>query len=375
MTQHWGTPTGSNPGSQQWPPPAQWNRPTQPWGAPTGSPWPQAAPTGPQRLGPQSGSQASYPTQYPSQGQQPYYSPQPPRRGGGATRLILGLGTLVGIALVGLVLANLLNSPQVHVPKPDTSPPALPQPTTYGEAEEWVINNSFYQEALAGQVDCAVPELDMTTASVDELEDHLNQLTACLWRVWDKPVEDSGYQLPRPPVTVYNQPITTGCGELDDVNAVYCAADQRIYYAKPLWKIFPKDQQQQRFVVESVLAHEFGHTLQARTGILISGIALEQNSTTENQAKQISRRIEVQADCLSGMFVYSVADASQLNTEDLESLGKVFYNLGDDVLTGKPNYVGDHGLGASREYWYRTGLASQDVGKCNTFLAPPAEVR
>ena len=85
-----------------------------------------------------------------------------------------------------------------------------------------------------------------------------------------------GLPAPRPPVTVYTEPITTGCGSLDDVNAVYCAADQHIYYAKPLYKIFPADQQKAPFVVEAVLAHEFGHTIQARSGILIASMAWEQ---------------------------------------------------------------------------------------------------
>ncbi|MFZ0530918.1 MAG: neutral zinc metallopeptidase [Propionicimonas sp.] len=262
----------------------------------------------------------------------------------------------------------------VSVPKPDFNPPDIPQPETYSQATKWLTSNPVYAKAVTKPTNCAVPEINLAAASVSELTTHLNDLTACLWQVWEPPLDSAGYALPRPPVTVYTQPITTGCGSLDDVNAVYCAADQRIYYAKPLYRIFPADQQRARFVVETVLAHEFGHTIQARTGILVSSMAWEQRSS-EADAKVFSRRLEVQADCLSGMFSSAVAASSGLSEAELKNLADVMYSLGDDVLTGQANYNGDHGLGRSRKAWLATGQSNSDIGKCNTFVAPASSVR
>lgn len=314
--------------------------------------------------------------------------------------LVFGLMFVVGVALFVLTVVNFIaggtdsaqDQPPVistgpgsssgsgtgsgsqAVPAPDRNPSDVPQPDTYSQATRWLVANAAYAEAVANPTDCAVPEIDITTASVAQLTAHLNDLTACLWRVWDPPLEAAGFELPRPPVTVYTEPITTGCGSLDDVNAVYCAADQRIYYAKPLYKILPADQRKARFVVELVLAHEFGHTVQARTGILIASMAWEQK-VSETEARGYSRRLEVQADCFSGMFAAAVAEASGLNQAQLSNLPKVMYNLGDDVLSGEANYDGDHGLGRSRQTWTATGLANTRLGTCNSFTAPAAAVR
>ncbi len=389
MTQQWGTP-GQQPGQAgQWPAQQNWNRPAQAWGTPQyGSPQQYPSAAQPQQYG---APQARF-------GQPAYGSPggfQPgnrgPQRKSPLRGVILGLVLVVGIAFFGISLMHYLGSTDVAgasgaqttspvpqntgpVPDPDTNPPEIPQPETYSEAEQWLTANPVYEQSAPVPTDCAVPRIDMTTATVGELTSHLNDLTACLWRVWSGPLEAAGYELPRPPVTVYTEPITTGCGQLDEVNAVYCAADQRIYYAKPLWKIFPKNQQQLPFVVEAVIAHEFGHTIQARTGILVSSMAFEQKGT-EAEGKIYSRRLEVQADCFSGMFTEAAGPSSGLSQANLADLRDVFYNLGDDVLSGQSNIQGDHGLGQSRKAWFTTGQTNTLMGKCNTYSAPASSVR
>ncbi|HRA05531.1 MAG TPA: neutral zinc metallopeptidase [Propionicimonas sp.] len=418
MTQQWGNQGQQQGGNQQWGGQPAWNRPTQAWGAPApGTQYQQPQYQQP----PQYQQQAGY-TQNPYQTQQSYPPPgtfYPTNPGGPKRRnplrgFVLGLLMVVGLALFAMTLLNFLNGgtdeesagsqpgdvPSVSVPstepeastgaepstpegsagaavsapKPDYNPSDIPQPDTYSQATKWLTANTVYGQSVANPTECSVPEIDMTKASVSALTEHLNDLTACLWKVWSPPLEAAGFELPRPPVTVYTEPITTGCGSLDDVNAVYCAADQRIYYAKPLYKIFPADQQRARFVVETVLAHEFGHTIQARTGILISSMAWEQKSS-ESEAKVFSRRLEVQADCLSGMFSSAVAQTSGLSAAELANLAKVMYSLGDDVLSGEANYNGDHGLGRSRQAWLATGLENVQIAKCNTFTAPASSVR
>lgn len=401
MTQQWGNPGQQPVPGQQWGQPA-WNRPPQAWapnpGYPTQPQYPQQYP-----------APAPYPGQYrppqaqfgqPGQGQPggfppPVYSPRPPRRNP-VRGLLLGLVLVVGLGFFLITLMQYLGGGEdvessgsqptavptatapttepAVVPEPDYNPPPIPQPETYPEATEWLTDNAVYAQTTAIPTDCAVPEIDITTASVTQLTAHFNDLTACLMRVWQEPLEAAGFELPRPPVTVYTEPITTGCGSLDDVNAVYCAADQRIYYAKPLYRIFPPEQQRARFVAEMILAHEFGHTIQARTGILISSMAWEQE-VSSSEARVYSRRLEVQADCFSAMFTTAVAQSSGLSGDDQENLQQVAYNLGDDVLTGQAGYEGDHGSGRARQRWFATGQEGPAVGQCNTYTVPASQVR
>jgi predicted metalloprotease len=130
----------------------------------------------------------------------------------------------------------------------------------------------------------------------------------------------------------------------------------------------------QPFVAETVLAHEFGHAIQARTGILISESAWQQKSS-DSKAAEYSRRAETQADCMGGLFIHAVEDASGMSAQDLSNLKSLSSSIGDDSLTGDPNIVGDHGLSKSRVYWFSLGLAQASVGTCNTFVAPSDKVR
>ena len=95
-----------------------------------------------------------------------------------------------------------------------------------------------------------------------------DELTACLMRVWAPTLQEAGYEAVRPTVTVYSTPISTPCGDMPMENAAYCMVDQQIYYASDLTDIIPKDLSNVPHTADAVMAHEFGHAIQARTGIL-----------------------------------------------------------------------------------------------------------
>jgi uncharacterized protein len=116
------------------------------------------------------------------------------------------------------------------------------------------------------------------------------------------------------------------------------------------------------------MAHEFGHALQARTAILISSHALGANSNDKSTELELSRRTETQADCFSGMFVRGVSESLGVQQSDLEGIEETYVAVGDDVLTGRAEVVGNHGRAKSRRYWGLIGLGTSDVGKCNTFV-------
>lgn len=204
---------------------------------------------------------------------------------------------------------------------------------------------------------------------------HFNELMGCLMRVFADPVEQAGFTMPRPPVTVYTRPIQTACGSFDQVNAAYCTGDQRIYYAHNLLDAFPPEVTRARYAAELVLAHEYAHAVQARTAILISEKYLEDQARTQAAQQELSRRTEVQADCMAGQYVRSVAQSQQLDAQAIRGLSNVAYNIGDDVLSGRPGQVGGHGSGQARQEWFDRGVGSDAISTCNTFTAPSNQVR
>jgi predicted metalloprotease len=260
-----------------------------------------------------------------------------------------------------------------RVPPPDTSPPPIPQPETYEEAKTLLTQNPFYNQVAPQPVRCTSDPINVDTASDAELKRHLDGLMACLVRVWQPPVVAANFQIVRPTVTIYGSEITTRCGK-SGVNAFYCGADQQVYYSNRLDNAVPIVAQD-KWAADVVVAHEFGHALQARTAILVSSQALGQQSEDKATQLSFSRRLETQADCLSGMFMNSVAQALGVQQSDVRGILDVYNAVGDDTLSGNPAIQGNHGLGRSREYWGKTGLGTTDVGACNTYNASSNLVR
>lgn len=405
----WGPPQGS-----QWGPP-QGNQ----WPPPQASTWGQPAPVPPQQQGWQRPNY-QYPTGMPPYPGQAYGRPPKRRRNPLVTFLkalfLLAVLGFLALTLLGFLLSYVADhepAPQptsvstqdaptdeptagptgqassepqgsvppaayqnedYQVPPVDRTPPGLPQPETYPEATSLLKANPLYANDVPRPVRCEMRSINMSDASREELTTHLNDMMGCLMRVWEEPLTKAGFTPVRPSVTVYSGAVTTKCGKLPAANAVYCGADQQVYYAEDLPRVVPRSLRDSRFITESVVAHEFGHAVQARSAILVSELAWEEKSD-KSTALELSRRLEVQADCFAGQFLGSIQTSTRMSDEELDNVTKLFHSIGDDVLTGKANYVGNHGSGASRMLWTNAGLKSSSVGACNTFSAPSSKVR
>jgi uncharacterized protein len=306
--------------------------------------------------------------------------PRPPTRRP-ARLLLIALVAVALAALAGLAIASLTTRPSqaayanddYQVPPPETSPPPLPQPTSYEQAEEWVTANTFYNQTAPVPVRCTSQPIDVTTATDAQLETHFNGLMECMVRVWQPPITAADWIIVRPTVTVYGDEITTKCGSVG-VNAFYCSADQQLYYSNQLPQVIPSVATN-KWTADIIMAHEYGHLLQGRTGISISSHALAQRSGDKATELSYLRRLETQADCLSGMFIRSVSVSLGVQQNDLEGIEATFVAIGDDTLSGDPAIVGNHGLARSRLFWGNRGLGTSAVGDCNTYLAPAGEVR
>jgi uncharacterized protein len=290
--------------------------------------------------------------------------------------MVIGLLMLAGLVYSGLSSAPsdvAYQNEDYRVPPPDQTPPQLPLPQTYDEAVAYITENPFYDQTAPLPVRCDSRPINVGAASDRQLQQHFNGLMECLVRFWEPPVTAAGFIIVRPTVTIYDREITTKCGKAG-VNAFYCSADQQLYFSNRLPEGVPVVRRE-RWAADVVMAHEFGHAVQARTGILISSSALGANANDESVELELSRRLETQADCFSGMFIRGVSQSLGVEQSDLEGIQRTYVAVGDDVLSGRPNIVGNHGRARSREYWGTTGLGTSDVGKCNTFVADRSLVR
>ena len=302
---------------------------------------------------------------------------QPPRRGSAVRWVVGGLLALTVIAFGALIITNLIGGDSTSyqnedyaVPPPDLSPPPIPMTKSSAEAKQWTDENAFYAQTVPQPIRCDASRVDdVPNASDSQVQAHLDALTACLMRTWATPMSAAGFTAVRPSVTIYGQYVDTGCGELDYINAVYCAADQQVYYSRQLFELVPEVQDKNSVAVDFVIAHEFGHAIQARTGILY-GRAIQQQDATKSAALQINRRFEMQADCFSGMFMRSVAQSLALDAADVTTIKQSLRAVGDPA-----NKEGDHGQADNREFWGLTGFATDRVASCNTYAASADQVR
>ncbi len=321
-------------------------------------------------------------------GYRPGYGPpgRPPApRRSPLGRLLLAVIGLSMLALLGLVLVNAVSGGEsqdgayanddYQVPAPELNPPQIPIPETFDQAEQWLTANALYGQTAPSPVRCEVPAIDVARASDAVLDAHFEDLVECLVRVWQPPLTEAGFQIFRPSVTIYTEQISTRCGSgRIPRNAFYCPADQQIYWSNTLGDILAPFDESPR-AGDQIMAHEFGHAIQGRTGIIASSQGIRQNTSDEQARLELGRRTELQADCFAGQFMRSVSTSLGLRQADVERIQRDFFNSGDDVLSGDPNYVGDHGRGQSRRFWGSTGLGTDQVGRCNSFTAPSNQVR
>jgi len=159
------------------------------------------------------------------------------------------------------------------------------------------------------------------------------------------------------------------------VGPFYCPRDQKVCidlsFFEDLKNRFraPGD-----FAQAYVIAHEIGHHVQNLLGIADKVDTLR-SRVGENQGNRLSVLLELQADCLAGVWAYH-ADRSRriLEQGDIEEALNAASAIGDDRLQRRSRgYVTPdsftHGSSAQRLYWFRQGIEAGDTGRCNTFTA------
>jgi predicted metalloprotease len=151
----------------------------------------------------------------------------------------------------------------------------------------------------------------------------------------------------------------------------YCPGDQKVYIDLSFY-----DELQRRFGAPGefaqayVLAHELGHHVQNLTGIEPQvRRAMQARPDMQNE---LSVRLELQADCLAGVWGHSTAQRQILEAGDVESALNAAAAIGDDRIQRMSGGAVQpetftHGSSAQRVEWFKRGLQSGDMKDCDTF--------
>ena len=191
-------------------------------------------------------------------------------------------------------------------------------------------------------------------------------------RFWQKQFEQSGRNWEDANGVVFSSRVGTDCGVADSsVGPFYCPADRTVYldlgFFRELEQRFgaPGD-----FAQAYVVAHEVAHHVQNVLGILPE--VNQQQQAEPEQANDLSIRLELQADCLAGVWAYSTGERGLLEPGDLEEGLTAAAAVGDDRIqqqaTGRIDRESwTHGSSEQRVEWFRRGFDSGDANQCDTF--------
>ncbi len=121
-----------------------------------------------------------------------------------------------------------------------------------------------------------------------------------------------------------------------------------------------------------MVAHEVAHHVQDELGILGKANQIRQQ-VGQAESNEISVRIELQADCLSGIWAREAAQTlGTIERGDLEEAVNAARQIGDDTLQANAGqrpmpHTFTHGTSEQRSRWFLTGLQSGQVAECDTF--------
>ena len=189
---------------------------------------------------------------------------------------------------------------------------------------------------------------------------------------WSQILPAQGVQYRHAKLVLFRDSIDSACGQAQSATGpFYCPEDEKVYIDLGFY-----DELKQRFGAPGefaeayVLAHEIGHHVQKLLGI--EGkvrVAQQQNPQAANH---LSVGLELQADCLAGVWGHSTQQRNILDPGDVDEGLKAAAAVGDDRLQrmsrGQVNpETFTHGSSAQRMQWFQRGFQDGTIASCNTF--------
>jgi predicted metalloprotease len=229
----------------------------------------------------------------------------------------------------------------------------------------------LYRSGRLSPVSCRVPQIQPgSSASMNRF---LDVLTNCLDRSWRRQFGKIDVAFTRPNRVFWNSPGSSPCGSYPAPGAAafYCPANNTIYIGLQHVIETAGDEPVSNYAVYArVIAHEYGHHVQEESGILSYGYR-EMEAAGRFDRLEISRRIELQAQCFAGSFLGAERRSLPMTQQQYEAMIDDVSGRGDDRL---PPDKRDHGSGRHYASWMVRGYRELVLTSCNTWTVPSSEV-
>jgi predicted metalloprotease len=210
------------------------------------------------------------------------------------------------------------------------------------------------------------------TAEEERAADFTASVLATTEDVWGALFPDQVGRSYRPPTLVlFSGQTSSPCGGASGATGpFYCPADRKAYLDTQFFATLA-----QRlgaggdFAAAYVIAHEVAHHVQNELGIL-GQVHQARQQASQTAANALTVRLELQADCLSGVWAAHVDGL--LEPGDIEEALNAARQIGDDTLQRNAGRVPQphtftHGTSAQRAGWFARGYEEGSIAACDTF--------
>jgi hypothetical protein len=215
------------------------------------------------------------------------------------------------------------------------------------------------------------------TAEDEERAEFVSVTLADTEEVWTQVFrEELGRSYAPPALVLFKGSTWSPCGGADGASGpFYCPGDRKAYLDTDFFVTMERRLGARGdFAAAYVVAHEIAHHVQNELGIL-PRVNEERKRSSEADSNALSVRVELQADCLSGLWAARAAETfGSLDEGDLEEAVNAARQIGDDTLQARagrqPNpHSFTHGTSAQRAKWFVIGYRQGTVEACDTFAA------
>jgi predicted metalloprotease len=215
-----------------------------------------------------------------------------------------------------------------------------------------------------------------SSAQEAELKDFVSVVLADTEDTWSEQFRTLGSTYQEPRLVLFSGAIDSACGFAQSaMGPFYCPGDREVYLDLSFFQeLADRFQAPGDFAGAYVVAHEVGHHVQNLLGIMDKVDAVRQRAS-EADANALSVRLELQADCLAGVWAMNADRARHiLEAGDVEEGLQAAAAVGDDRLQRQSQgyVVPDsftHGSSEQRVRWFKRGLSGGRVDDCDTFNA------
>jgi predicted metalloprotease len=210
--------------------------------------------------------------------------------------------------------------------------------------------------------------------SNDQMKEFVARVLGSTERTWSEIFARNGRTYQPPKLVLFSGGVQSACGFAQTAaGPFYCPEDYKVYidldFYRELRERFhaPGD-----FAQAYVIAHEVGHHVQNQLGVMRT-IQQRQRRSSQAQANALSVRVELQADCLAGVWAHSANEQRKILEEgDIEEGLNAAAQIGDDRIQKRTQgYVVPesftHGSATQRVQWFRKGISTGDLSQCDTF--------